>query len=236
MTKTITSLMFFAVLGATLGGTTVTAAAGPDKSEKEKEKERLEKEKAEKAAGDAAVEAQAAQEREVRQAAEQLANDTAAVMEKWIVNQATSQDKLFARLYFPILNSSPTKYNTQYDQLAERDLVPLEDKALQTNTSFQYAIVTDSNGYIPAHNTRFNQPMSGNAAQDYANSRSKRMLGDTASLIAARSEAKYLILRNKLETGEVVYDLSVPITIRGKHWGCARIGYKKLPDPKPSSE
>ncbi|HEY0190913.1 MAG TPA: hypothetical protein VGC42_07295, partial [Kofleriaceae bacterium] len=114
--------------------------------------------------------------------------------------------------------------------------LPLEDKALLKDTTFQYAIITDSNGYIPAHNTRFSQPMSGKSDQDYANNRTKRMLGDAASLIAARSEAKYLILRTKLETGEVLYDLSVPITVRGKHWGCARIGYRKLPDAAKAAE
>ncbi len=225
MTRPMTTLLALALLGT-------AALAAPDKADKEKEKERLEKEKADKAAGDAAVEAQASQEREVRLAAEQLASQTAAVMEKWLVNQASSNDKLFARLYFPIANTAPQKFHTQYDALAERDLLPLEDKALLLDTTFQYAIVTDSNGYIPAHNTRYSQPASGNPSQDYANNRTKRMLGDTASLIAARSDAKYLILRTKLETGEVAYDLSVPITVRGKHWGCARIGYKKLPDAK----
>jgi len=232
----MTKLVVLAILGTALGTTAGSASAAPDKSEKEKEKERLEKEKAEKAAGDAAVEAQAAQEREVRLAAEQLGSEAATVMEKWSVTQATSQDKLFARLYYPIPKTSPQKFSTQYDALADRDLTPLEDKALHTSSTMQYAIVTDSNGYIPAHNTRYAQPLSGNATQDYTNNRTKRMLGDTASLIAARSEAKYLILRTKLETGEVIYDLSVPISVRGKHWGCARIGYKKLPDAKLSAE
>lgn len=226
---TRTTLIALALLGT-------SAIAAPDKAEKEKEKERLEKEKAEKAAGDAAAEAQAAQERQVRQAAEQLASQSSAAMEKWLVNQASSYDKLFARLYYPIANTAPQKFHTQYDALAERDLLPLEDKALLTDTTFQYAIVTDSNGYIPAHNTRYSQPLSGNPTQDFTNNRTKRMLGDTASLIAARSEAKYLILRTKLETGEVIYDLSVPITVRGKHWGCARIGYKKLPDASKSAD
>jgi methyl-accepting chemotaxis protein len=203
------------------------AHAAPDRSEKQRDKEQAETEKAAQAAGDAAAEAQAAQEREVRGAAEQLAKDAAQAMEQWIASQATTEDRLFARLYFPVAKTSPQKYTTQYDALAERDLVGLEDKALLRNSSFQYAIVTDGNGYIPAHNTRFAQPLTGNPTQDYAGNRTKRMLGDTASLIAARSEAHYTILRTKLETGDVIYDLSVPIRVRGKHWGCARIGYKR---------
>jgi hypothetical protein len=180
-----------------------------------------------RATGDSLNDAQSVQEHDVLNAADQLATEAAQAMEQWITTQATSQDRLFARLYFPILKTSPQKYTTQYDTLAERDLVTLEDKALSRGTSFQYAIVTDSNGYIPAHNTRFSQPLTGNPTQDYANNRTKRMLADAASLIAARSEARYLILRSKLETGDVIYDLSVPIVVRGKHWGCARIGYRR---------
>jgi len=161
-------------------------------------------------------------------AAEQLAADASAAMERWITSQAISEDRLFARFYFPVPGSKPQKYTTVYDTLAERDLVAPEDKALARGTTFQYAIVTDRNGYIPAHNTRYARPLSGNAEEDYKNNRTKRMLGDTASLIAARSDAKYLILRTKTETGEVVHDLSVPIVVRGKHWGCARIGYRRV--------
>jgi methyl-accepting chemotaxis protein len=175
-----------------------------------------------------AAEAQAEQEREALTAAEALAHDASVAMEKWIDAKTTSEDKLFARMYFPTPNTSPQRFTTQYDTLADKDLVPIEDKALLSDKSFQYAIVTDSNGYIPAHNTRYTKPLSGNAQQDYLNNRTKRMLADTASLIAARSEAPHLILRTKLETGEVVFDMSVPIIVRGKHWGCARVGYKKV--------
>ncbi|HET9626224.1 MAG TPA: hypothetical protein VFP84_32905 [Kofleriaceae bacterium] len=181
-----------------------------------------------KSAGELAAEAQAAQEHEALTAAETLAHDTSVAMEKWIDSKATTEERLFARLYFPTPNTTPQRYTTQYDALAERDLIAIEDKALLSDKTFQYAIVTDSNGYIPAHNTRFTKPLTGNAQQDYLNNRTKRMLADTASLIAARSEAPHLILRTKLETGEVVYDMSVPIVVRGKHWGCARVGYKRV--------
>jgi methyl-accepting chemotaxis protein len=175
-----------------------------------------------------AAEAQSAQEHEALAAAETLAHDASVAMEKWIANKTTTEDRLFARMYFPAPGTSPQRYTTQYDALADHDLVPIEDKALLSDKSFQYAIVTDSNGYIPAHNTRYTKPLSGNPQQDYLNNRTKRMLADTASMIAARSEAPHLILRSKLETGEVVYDMSVPIVVRGKHWGCARVGYKKV--------
>jgi methyl-accepting chemotaxis protein len=91
----------------------------------------------------------------------------------------------------------------------------------------QYAILTDINGYVPTHNTRFAQPLTGNMAQDYINNRTKRLLGDLASFAAGHNEAHYLLQRTRLETGDVIYDVSVPVIVRGKHWGCVRIGYRR---------
>ncbi|HEY0483133.1 MAG TPA: hypothetical protein VGD37_36680 [Kofleriaceae bacterium] len=168
-----------------------------------------------------------AQDRDVLAAAEQLASNSSQVIEQWITSQVTTEDRVFARLYFPIAKTDPQKYSTPYDALAERDIVGLEDKVLVRAPTIQYAVLTDSNGYIPAHNSRFAQPLTGNTAQDYVNNRSKRILGDVASLLAARSEVRYLLQRTRLDTGDVVYDLSVPVVVRGKHWGCARIGYRR---------
>jgi methyl-accepting chemotaxis protein len=169
-----------------------------------------------------------AQDRDVLAAAQQLAGEASQTLEQWTITQAITEDRLFARLYFPIPRTDPQKYSTPYDTLADHDLVGPEDKALARATGLQYAIVTDINGYVPAHNTRFSQPLTGVAAQDYVNNRTKRIFGDLASIIAARSEAKYLLQRVKLETGDIIYDLSVPVMVKGKHWGCVRIGYRRV--------
>jgi len=167
------------------------------------------------------------QERDALTAAEQLAAESTQVLEQWVTSQAVSEDRLFARLYFPIAKTDPVKFSTAYDALAERDVVAIEDKLLARSPTFQYAILTDINGYVPAHNQRFAQALTGNAAQDYVNNRSKRLLADLPSLSAARNEAHYLVQRTRLETGDVIYDVSVPVIVRGKHWGCARIGYRR---------
>jgi len=168
-----------------------------------------------------------AQDHDVLAAAQQLAGEASQVLEQWIITQATTEDRLFSRLYFPIPKTDPQKYSTPYDTLADRDLVGPEDKALGRATGLQYAIMTDINGYVPAHNTRFSQPLTGVSAQDYVNNRTKRIFGDLASIIAARSEKKYFLQKVTLETGDIIYDLSVPVMVKGKHWGCVRIGYRR---------
>jgi len=180
-------------------------------------------------AGEPPMEALTAQDREVLAAAQELATELSQVIDKWITTKAITAERVFARLYFPITEprSDPQKYTTPYTELADRDLVAPQDKALARSRTFLYAILTDSNGYVPAHNKRFAQPLTGNAAQDYLTNRTKRLLGDTASLLAARSEQPYLLQHAGLETGDAIYDLSVPVTVRGKHWGCVRIGYRR---------
>ena len=173
-----------------------------------------------------------AQDREVLAAAEQLATDASQLLEQWIMTQAITEERLFSRLYFPLPKTDPRKagpqqFATPYTALADRDLSGPQEKALARVTLLQYAILTDINGYVPVHNNRFAQALTGNSEQDFINNRTKRMLGDNASLAAARSETRYLIQRVKLETGDVIYDLSVPVNVRGKHWGCARIGYRR---------
>jgi methyl-accepting chemotaxis protein len=182
--------------------------------------------------GDAALDTLSSVDREILAGAEQLATEASQLLEQWIITQAITEDRLFARLYFPIAKTDPRKvgpqqFATPYSTLADRDLVAPEEKALGRVALLQYAILTDINGYVPVHNTRFAQALTGNSEQDFINNRTKRMLGDNASLAAARSEARYLIQRVKLETGDVIYDLSVPVIVRGKHWGCARIGYRR---------
>jgi methyl-accepting chemotaxis protein len=180
-----------------------------------------------RSSGDTPTDALTAQEREVLAAAQQLGTEAEQLIEQWIVTQVVTEARMFGRLYFPIAGTDPQKYATPYDALADRDVVIPEDKALARSPTFLYAILTDANGYVPAHNSRFAQALTKDSAQNYINNRTKRMLGDTASLLAARSEAHYLIQRTKLETGDVIYDLSVPVTVRGKHWGCVRIGYRR---------
>ena len=172
------------------------------------------------------------QDREILAAAEQLATDASQLLAQWIMTQAITEERLFSRLYFPLPKTDPRKagpqqFATPYTALADRDLSGPQEKALARVALLQYAILTDINGYVPVHNNRFAQALTGNPEQDYINNRTKRMLGDNASLSAARSETRYLIQRVKLETGDVIYDLSVPVNVRGKHWGCARIGYRR---------
>ncbi len=167
------------------------------------------------------------QDQEVLASATQLAAEVSQTMERWLAAKQVTEDKLFARLYYPIAGTDPIKYSTDYDAIADRDFVAPQEKVLARSSAYVYVVVTDVNGYLPTHNQRYSQPLTGNHAVDLVNNRTKRIFGDRTGFAAARSEAPYLLQRYKRDTGEQMADLSVPIVVRGKHFGCVRIGYKR---------
>ena len=168
-----------------------------------------------------------AQDREVLGWANQLGFEISQIMDRWIATKAVSEEKLLARLYFPIPQTDPIKYTSAYDSLADRDFSGPQERMLNRSGVLVYVVVTDINGYLPTHNQRFSQPLTGQLAVDLVNNRTKRIFGDRTGFAAARSEAPYLVQRYKRDTGEVMVDLSVPIMVRGKHFGCVRFGYRR---------
>lgn len=182
--------------------------------------------RAEEAAA-ARVDDRAAQDQEITKLASELANEASATLERWLDSGAITEERLFARLYYPIPTTEPTKYSTDYDALADRDLGPVLEKYLAKSAAIQYAIVTDVNGYVPTHNRQFSKPLTGDRAVDLVNNRSKRIFGDIVGFTAARHQGVVLIQQYARDTSEMMADLSVPLRIRGKHFGCVRIGYKR---------
>ena len=91
-----------------------------------------------------------------------------------------------------------------------------------------FAVLVDKHGYLPTHNLRYSQPLTGNPAADLVNNRTKRIFNDRTGLAAARNKAPFLIQRYQRDTGEVVMDLSVPVVVRGKHFGAVRVGFRGL--------
>ena len=134
--------------------------------------------------------------------------------------------QLFDTFYIPIPNTYPQKYHTQYDKVLDGALQSLLDSYLRRNSRFVFVVVTDANGYLPTHNSKFSQPLTGNKEVDAKKNRTKLIFDDRTGLAAARNTDDYLLQQYLRDTGETMYDLSVPIFIRGRHWGCVRIGYK----------
>lgn len=142
-----------------------------------------------------------------------------------IKNSVISEADLFDRNYQPVAGSNPPKFTTRYDQFADQVLPSIQEKVLSDNPFLAFAIATDDQGYVPTHNNKFSQPLTGDYDKDLAGNRTKRIFNDPTGARCGSHTQKLLLQTYKRDTGEVMHDLSVPIYLNGKHWGGFRIGY-----------
>ncbi|HPQ39427.1 MAG TPA: chemotaxis protein [bacterium] len=134
--------------------------------------------------------------------------------------------QVFDTFYIPVPDTNPQKFHTAYDTFFDEVLQKILDKYLAKDDRLVFVVVVDKNGYLPTHNTKYSQPLTGNQDLDIVNNRTKRMFNDRTGLAAARNTEPYLLQKYARDTGEKMADLSVPIFIRNQHWGAVRIGYK----------
>ena len=132
---------------------------------------------------------------------------------------------VFDKNYRQIPDSFPTKYNTKYDGKVEKIFQPMYDKLVNMVNGSIFALCVDVNGYAPTHNSRFSGKCTGNKENDTIHSRDKRIFNDHAGIRAAKNTSDFLIQTYSRDTGEVINDISVPIYVKGQHWGALRVGF-----------
>jgi hypothetical protein len=184
-----------------------------------------------KVGGVTPVDALTPQEREMLGVATDFSQRVSQAMERWIATGEITPERLFSALYYPVPATDPPKFTTDYDRLSDRDVLPIQEAVLTRSTAIVFAVTVDRNGYLPTHNQRYAQPLTGNLAIDLVNNRTKRIFNDRTGLGAAQSTAPFLVQRYQRDTGETMVDLSVPVLVSGKRWGAVRIGYRPV-DPR----
>lgn len=159
--------------------------------------------------------------------ARSAADGIAAILENLIRSGKLAEDDVFDTNYQPIPGITPPKFRTKYDSLTDMEFPSIQEPILESNPIVAYAGAVDRNGYFPTHNKRFSQPITGDYQKDLANNRTKRIFSDRTGLRAGKNLRRFLLQTYMRDTGELLYDLSVPITVNGKHWGGFRLGYKR---------
>lgn len=145
------------------------------------------------------------------------------IMEEAIDNGVFSVNDAFDTEYEPIGAFDPPKYHTKYDSYLDKAILGLQDEFL-LDSSIIFAVAVDKNGYLPTHNSRFQKPITGDPEVDKVGNRTKRVFNDPVGLKAAKNTEKGFLQVYYRDTGEVMWDVSSPIFVKGKHWGGFRIG------------
>jgi len=146
------------------------------------------------------------------------------VIEEAIDNGVFGVKDAFDTAYEEIPGFEPAKYHTKYDFYLDKAILAMEDEFLK-DESVVYAVAVDTNGYLPTHNTRYQKPITGDQKKDLVGNRTKRIFNDPVGIKAAQNKNEAYQQVYYRDTGEVMWDISTPIFVKGKHWGGFRIGF-----------
>lgn len=151
-------------------------------------------------------------EKKVKTWAMECQGEVKNALEMLVTSGKLTMTQLFDTFYIPIPGTSPQKFKTQYDALCDRAIQYILDKYLAKDPRLVYVVAVDRNGYVPTHNSM-------------SEDRAKRIFNDRTGLTAARNTQPYLVQKYFRDTGQTLYDLSVPLYIQNRHWGAIRICY-----------
>ncbi|MFH0783487.1 MAG: chemotaxis protein [Pseudomonadota bacterium] len=163
----------------------------------------------------------------VKEMAMACRDEATAEFQKLLAAKRLTPSQLFDTFYIPIANTSPQKFTTQYDKITEMPLKVILDKYVEKDSRILFVVAVDKNGYLPTHNSKYSMPLTSDPDYNTKYSREKRLFNDRTGLAAAKNTQPFLLQKYSRDTGEELFDLSVPIFINDKHWGAIRIGYKK---------
>lgn len=116
-------------------------------------------------------------------------------------------------------------YATGLDSYLDSAILEIQDQFLE-DPEVIYAAMLDKNGYLPTHNSKYSKKLTGDFSYDLKNNRTKRVYRDPAALNAIRNmDQSYYAQTYHRDTGEVMWDFSSPVYVKGRHWGIFRIGF-----------
>ncbi|HMQ55520.1 MAG TPA: methyl-accepting chemotaxis protein, partial [Anaerolineae bacterium] len=141
-----------------------------------------------------------------------------------LANGLLTEADIFDTNYQLIPDTDPPKYRTRYDHFTDEHILTIEDSFL-IDSDAVFAAAVDVNGYLPTHNSRYTQPLTGDPEVDLTGNRTKRLFNDPTGLAAAQNTEPILHQVYPRDTGEIMWDISAPIWVNGKHWGGFRVGY-----------
>jgi methyl-accepting chemotaxis protein len=135
--------------------------------------------------------------------------------------------------YRPITGSNPPQFVTQYVNFTDKVLTSIQDAVVEADPQVIFCAACDVNGYIPTHNSKYNNPQRpGDATWNATNCRNRRIFNDRVGLKAGQNTQPILFQSYLRDMGGgnmvLMQDATAPIMVKGRHWGGLRVGYTPL--------
>lgn len=160
------------------------------------------------------------------QLARDAANHIGKLLQNGVLQKQITESDLFDIQYREIASTDPKKYHTGFDNYCDQQLPAIQEEILKQYPDVIYAILADQNGYVPTHNKMFCQPLTGNREKDIAGNRTKRIFEDHVGRTVGKHTKPFMLQIYRRDTGAIMFDMSAPVYVNGKHFGGFRLGYK----------
>jgi methyl-accepting chemotaxis protein len=140
-------------------------------------------------------------------------------------------DQLMDEKYREIAGANPTQYLTDYVAFTDRVLPAIQDPIQKIDPRVVFCVAWAKGGYLPTHNPNYRLPQGPDPVWNNANCRNKRLFNDRAVKKVAANTKPFLLQTYRRDMGGgnfvLMKDVSSPITIRGRHWGAFRMGFRQ---------
>lgn len=160
----------------------------------------------------------------------EVAGDIGRIFDRAVADGDLSEDVVFDEDYREIVGSDPRQFETRWTLFTDRGVQPILDRVLEFDPKVVFCALTDRNGYIGTHNSKYSARPSSDAVWNATHARNRRFFTDKVGLGAARNTERLWPQIYRRDMGDdrfdVMMDVSSPIFVRGRHWGAVRLGYK----------
>ena len=142
-----------------------------------------------------------------------------------------TRQQLFDENYREISGTDPKQYLTDYVELTDRILPPIQDPVQLIDPRVVFCVAWTKGGFLPTHNPNYCHPQGTDPVWNAANCRNRRLFTDRAVEKVAANTKPFLLQTYRREMGGgnfvLMKDLSSPIYIGGRHWGAFRMGFRQ---------
>lgn len=164
------------------------------------------------------------------EAAQDAAARIAGLFEQALDAGTVTEAALFDEAYAPVPGSDPAQHLTRFTAFTDACLPEPQEALLAGDDRIAFCAAVDRNGYLPTHNRKFSHPQGPDPVWNATHCRNRRIFADRVGLSAGRNRSPFLLqaYRRNMGGGTFVLmkDASAPITVRGRHWGGFRIGFR----------
>jgi len=137
---------------------------------------------------------------------------------------AKSGMDVFDRRYELIPNTDPQKFRVSWGEEFGRRCQQNLEEGMNSIPGCAFAVAVNTDSYLSAHNLRYSKPLTGKPEVDLVGNRTCRKFERPPELRAARNAEPMLLQTYLRDTGEILCDIAMPITVSGRHWGNVRVG------------